>query len=82
MAKSQVKTGKVVSNKMLKTLVVEVNERKAHPLYKKLVKHTRRFMAHTDEKLTVGNLVKIVQVRPASSKKRWLVTEVISDGSK
>lgn len=81
MAKIQVKIGRVVSNKMQKTVVIEVNERKPHPLYKKLVRKTRRFMAHTENKLTIGTIVKIGQTRPLSAKKRWQVLEVINHGA-
>ena len=82
MAKTQLKLGRVVSTKMLKTVVVEVNERKAHPLYKKLVKKSHRFIVHTDDQLTVGDIVKIAETRPLSGRKRWRVLEVFGHGSK
>lgn len=77
-----IKTGKVVSAKMQKTVVVEVNERKPHPLYKKLVKKTKRFMVHTEEPLKEGDIVKIGLTKPLSSRKRWQVLEVINNGPK
>lgn len=77
----QIKTGKVVSAKMQKTVVVEVVERQFHPLYKKLVRKTRTFMAHTEQPLPVGAVVRIGQTRPFSAQKHWQVLEVISNGS-
>lgn len=76
------KIGRVVSAKMQKTVVVEVSERKAHPLYKKLVKKAKRFLAHTEDQLRVGDIVKITLTRPRSAHKRWQVLEVVNNGTK
>ncbi len=78
-------TGKVVSNKMEKTVVVAVTRLFQHPVYKKTVKKVSRFKAH-DEKneCQVGDGVKIIETRPMSKDKRWLVLEILgkSAGSK
>jgi small subunit ribosomal protein S17 len=75
------KTGTVTSNKMDKTVVVQVETLKRHPLYKKVVKHTRKFKAH-DEKneCSIGDVVKIIETRPLSKEKRWRVAEIIRKG--
>lgn len=71
-------TGRVVSDKMQKTVVVVVETRKPHPLYRRIVRTTRRYKAH-DEALgaSLGDLVRIVESRPLSKDKRWLVAEVL-----
>lgn len=70
--------GTVVSAKMEKTVLVAVEERMRHRLYKKTVRRERRFMAH-DEKLLpkMGDRVRIVEARPQSRHKRWLVVEIV-----
>jgi small subunit ribosomal protein S17 len=70
--------GKVVSNKMDKSIVVAVEKRVKHPLYKKFFKRTTKFMAH-DEKneCNIGDTVKIMETRPVSLKKRWRLVEVL-----
>jgi len=70
--------GKVVSNKMDKTISVAVERRLRHPLYGKLVKKTSKFMAH-DEKnaCKIGDKVKIMETRPISRNKRWRLVEVV-----
>jgi small subunit ribosomal protein S17 len=75
------KIGKVTSNKMDKTVVVVVETLKRHPLYKKVVKHTKKFKAH-DEKneCSLGDLVKIVETRPLSKEKHRRVLEIIRKG--
>ncbi len=72
-------TGKVVSNKMDKTVVVAVTRLFQHPVYKKTVKKVSKFKAH-DEKneCQVGDGVKIIETRPLSKDKRWLVLENLS----
>lgn len=66
--------GKVKSVKMLKTAVVSVETRRAHPLYKKSVKKTTNFKVHYDNlTLKVGDLVKFVNVKPISKDKKWRV---------
>jgi len=70
--------GNVVSTKMHKTIVVEVERRKAHPLYKRVIRTTKKFYAH-DEKNTahVGDVVRLEETRPLSKLKRWKLQEII-----
>ena len=70
--------GRVVSNKMDKTIVVAIADRVAHPLYKKIVKRTYKLKAH-DEKneCTIGDRVRVMETRPLSKEKRWRLVEVI-----
>ena len=70
--------GTVVSNKMDKTIVVSVVSNKKHPLYKKVVKVTKKFKAH-DEKneCGVGDTVKVMETRPLSKDKRWRLVEIV-----
>lgn len=72
------RVGKVVSDKMDKTIVVAVEDRVAHPLYKKIVKHTLRLKAHDENnECKIGDTVKIMETRPLSKDKRWRLAEVI-----
>src|SRR5215510_10573204 len=74
----KVRLGRVVSDKMDKTIVVQVTDRKSHPLYKKVIQHRVRFKAHDDgNECTVGDLVRIMEVRPLSRDKRWRLVEVV-----
>jgi small subunit ribosomal protein S17 len=70
--------GRVVSTKMEKTIVVQVDNTQRHPLYKKVIRTSKKYLAH-DESNTVplGALVKIVESRPISKRKRWAVEEVL-----
>jgi len=78
MAKKTGKIGLVVSTKMQKTAVVKIEVKKPHPLYEKLVKKSKKFKAHSEIKeLAVGDLVRIVSVRPISKEKKWKVAEVV-----
>lgn len=72
------RVGKVVSNKMDKTIVVAIEGSKKHPLYKKIIKHTVKFKAH-DEKneCGVGDKVRIVETRKLSKDKNWRVAEIV-----
>jgi small subunit ribosomal protein S17 len=72
------KTGRVVSDKMDKTVVVAVDYRRQHPIYKKALRRTSRFKAH-DEKneCQVGDIVRIEEIRPLSKTKRWIVREIL-----
>ena len=72
------RTGKVVSNKMDKTVVVAIEDNVKHPLYKKIIKNTIRLKAH-DENNTcgIGDRVLIMETRPLSKDKRWRVVEII-----
>ena len=70
--------GTVVSDAMQKTVVVEVQRRGRHPLYKKIIRHTRRFKAHDEAgDAHVGDKVLIAETRPLSKDKRWRVAEVL-----
>jgi len=68
--------GKVISNRMDKTIVVAVTRLFQHPVYKKTVKRVTRFKAHDENnKCQVGDTVKIIETRPLSKEKRWTVVE-------
>ncbi|MFZ4621037.1 MAG: 30S ribosomal protein S17 [Bacteroidota bacterium] len=73
------RTGKVVSSKMTKSIVVAIERKVAHPLYKKYFKRTTKFYAH-DEKneAGVGDTVKIMETRPLSKLKRWRLVEIVT----
>ena len=74
----QERQGKVVSDAMEKTIVVEVSVVKAHPKYKKVVRRSVKFHAHDERsEAKVGDLVKIVETRPLSRTKRWRLVEVL-----
>ena len=77
-ASRKVRVGKVVSDKMDKTVVVAISDRVAHPLYKKIVGRTYKLKAH-DENNTcgVGDTVKVMETRPLSKDKRWRVVEIV-----
>lgn len=80
-AKRKTMTGRVVSDKMQKTALVEVSTRTRHPLYGKVMTQARRFMAHNEDPLAkLGDTVKIVEDRPRSRRKRWLVSEIVRRG--
>lgn len=72
------KIGIVVSNKMEKSVVVAIERRVAHPIYKKYFKKTTKLMAH-DEKneCNIGDSVKIMETRPLSKRKKWRIVEII-----
>ena len=74
----KMRTGKVVSNKMDKTIVVAVEDHVKHPLYKKIVKRTYKLKAH-DEKneCSIGDTVKVMETRPLSKDKRWRLVEIV-----
>jgi len=72
------RVGKVVSDKMDKTVVVIVEDRVAHPIYKKIIKRTYRLKAHDElNSCGVGDRVKVMETRPLSKDKRWRVVEII-----
>ncbi|MBZ5602541.1 MAG: 30S ribosomal protein S17 [Acidobacteriia bacterium] len=72
------KVGNVVSNKMAKTIVVEVTRRVAHPQYKRIITKRKKFYAHDEQgQANVGDVVRIVECRPMSKLKRWSLGEVI-----
>jgi small subunit ribosomal protein S17 len=71
-------TGKVLSDRMDKTVVVGVTRLYQHPVYKKTVKKVTKFKAHDEEnKCKVGDTVSIIEARPLSKEKRWAVLEII-----
>ena len=72
------KVGRVVSNKMEKTVVVAVDYRRPHPIYRKTVRMTNRFYAHDENnQCRPGDMVRIEETRPLSKLKRWRVVEII-----
>ena len=79
--KHKTRLGRVVSNKMDKTVVVVVETPKRHPLYKKTIKRMVKYRAHDeDNKCGLGDVVKIVETRPLSRQKRWRVAEIMVKG--
>jgi len=79
--KHKVRVGRVVSNKMDKTVVVVVETPKRHPLYKKTIKKVVKFKAHDENnECGLGDVVRIVETRPLSAQKRWRVAEIITKG--
>lgn len=72
------RTGKVISNKMDKTIVVAVVDNVKHPLYNKIVKKTYKLKAHDEENsCSVGDTVKVMETRPLSKDKRWRLVEIM-----
>ena len=72
------RTGKVVSDKMDKTIVVAVEEHVKHPLYKKIVKDTYKLKAHDENnECHVGDIVKVMETRPLSKDKRWRLVNIV-----
>ena len=74
----KVRIGKVVSNKMDKTIVVAVENHVKHPLYGKIVKRTYKLKAHDEQnECQIGDTVKVTETRPLSKDKRWRLVEVV-----
>ena len=74
----KVRTGKVVGNKAEKTIVVSIERQVAHPLYKKYFKLTTKVMAHDENnECNIGDVVKVIESRPLSARKRWALVEII-----
>jgi small subunit ribosomal protein S17 len=74
----QEKVGIVTSNKMQKTVVVRVERQIMHPLYKRVVRRSAKFLAHDENnRCKIGDTVRIEQTRPLSARKRWRVVDVI-----
>ena len=72
------RTGKVVSHKMDKTIVVAVEDHVRHALYNKIVKRTYKLKAHDEENTcNIGDIVKVMETRPLSKDKRWRLVEVM-----
>ena len=78
------RSGIVVSNKPDKTVVVRVERKFQHPLYGRIVKASKKYMAHDENNsCQVGDVVRIIESRPLSRRKRWVVVDIVkkSDGS-
>jgi small subunit ribosomal protein S17 len=73
----QEKVGLVTSDKMQKTVVVRVERLVRHPKYKRYVRHRSKFMAHDEVGAHLGDIVRIVETRPLSARKRWRVIEIV-----
>lgn len=69
--------GRVVSTKMQKTAVVLIDSRKTHPLYKKSYVWSKKYLAHDELGVKLGDIVEIVKIRPISKRKHWNVTKVV-----
>jgi small subunit ribosomal protein S17 len=81
--KRKVRIGTVISDKMDKTVVVQVETLVRHPLYKKVIRRRAKFKAHDEEnKCRVGDVVKIMETRPLSKEKRWRVVEIVQQKEK
>jgi len=81
-ARRNEKVGNVVSTKMQKTIVVEVEMRKAHAKYKRIVRSTKKFYAHDEQNSArVGDVVRIRETRPTSKLKRWALEEIVRRSS-
>lgn len=70
--------GIVTSNKMMKTVVVEISRTYRHPVYQKVVHTAKKVMAHDEQNCNIGDEVLIVESKPISRKKRWVVQEVLN----
>ncbi len=71
--------GRVVSDKMDKTVVVEVERLVRHPLYGKVIRKTKKYKAHDENNVCrVGDVVRIIESRPLSREKRWVVVEILN----
>jgi len=76
--RKKVRQGKVVSNKMNKSIVVAIERQVVHPLYRKYYKQTKKVMAHDeDNACNIGDVVRVIESRPLSAKKRWSLVEII-----
>jgi small subunit ribosomal protein S17 len=81
-ARRNEKVGQVVSTKMQKTIVVEIEMRKAHPKYKRVMKSNKKFYAHDElNSARVGDMVRIRETRPLSKLKRWSLEEIVRRSS-
>lgn len=75
---SKTLSGKVISNRMQKTVVVAVETSMQHPIYKKVVSRRKKYVAHTENSHNVGDLVEIKESRPLSKTKRWTVVGALA----
>lgn len=77
-SRKRILTGKVVSDKPEKTIVVKVERQVAHPLYKKYFKRSKKYMAHDENnEAHEGDTVRIIEERPLSARKRWRLLEIV-----
>ncbi|HLX12837.1 MAG TPA: 30S ribosomal protein S17 [Bacteroidota bacterium] len=77
-AQRKIRIGRVVSNKMQRTIVLTIERKVQHPVYKKYFKRTTKLMAHDEEQTAgIGDLVKVMETRPLSKNKRWRLVEII-----
>ncbi|MDD3718202.1 MAG: 30S ribosomal protein S17 [Actinomycetota bacterium] len=77
-SRRKVRVGTVVSDKMDKTIVVNVETRMPHPLYGKIVRRSKRYTAHDEEnQCNIGDVVRIMETRPISRTKRWRLVEIV-----
>jgi len=75
----KLRTGIVVSNKMEKSIVVKVERLIQHPLYKRTLKRSKKYMAHDAENVCkIGDVVRIIECKPVSSRKTWRLLEVVT----
>lgn len=80
--KRKTKLGRVLSNKMDKTVVVVVESYRPHPVYRRQVRRIKKFKAHDEQNACrVGDVVRIEETRPLSKEKRWRVAEILSPGA-
>ena len=77
-ARRKVRTGVVVSDKMTKTVTVQLTRQFAHPLYGKQIRQTKKVKAHDEQGAKVGDTVRMVETRPLSKTKNWRVVEIVS----
>ena len=75
--KRKTRVGMVVSDKMEKTVVVEVEDLRQHRLYGKTIRRTTKLKAHDEQNAKVGDLVRVFETRPLSAAKRWRVAEIV-----
>lgn len=75
----KLRTGTVTSDRMDKTVAVEIVRAYQHPLYKKIVRRSTKILAHDEQNMcNIGDLVQVVEVRPISRRKRWKVRQIVS----
>ncbi len=74
----KIRVGKVISNKMKKSIVVSLERKVPHPLYKKYYKQTSTLMAHDEkQEAGIGDTVRVMETRPMSKQKRWRLVEIV-----
>ena len=79
----KVRLGKVISAAMNKSIIVAIERQVAHPLYKKYYKQTKKVMAHDEgNECRVGDIVRVIESRPLSARKRWMLADVIERAQK